>query len=1189
MATKEYSMAFKLGAQLGKEFGTTFGSAQKKINELQAEVRTLSQVQADISSYQKQQSAIDKTNEKLALAKKHCENYSREIEETGSSSAELNNKLADEQAKCEQLNKTLEAQTLKLGKLEGHLQDAGVDMDNLSGESNNLKDKMNNLGNEIEQFGTGGTAAFDAVGSALIAAGIAEGLKEIYEAYKECISLSSGFEATMSTVEALSGANADELNLLSTEAKELGATTAFTATEAAEAMTYMGMAGWKADQMLSGMNGVLQLAAASGEDLATTSDIVTDNLTAFGLTAADTAHFSDVLAAAATSSNTSVSIMGETFQKSAALAGALNYSVEDVAVATGLMANAGIKGSIAGTALKNMFTGLVEGVELTSESFGEVEYSAIKADGTMEGFMDTIVNLRGYFDKMTDAEKLMNAETLVGKQSIAGFMSLLNTTEADFDSLTNSIQNCAGSAEKMAKIKLDNYAGQVTLLNSATDALKVTFGEAFQTELTKIVKIATEVVSAVQAYLAEHPAITKAIIAITAEVGAFVGIYGAYLAVKKAKNVLSALSTALNIKETASVLALNKALLANPYVAVTAAVVALTAAVAAFIEFQDKEAKEVRELTQESRNQYNELQSLRSEYDEAAQAYGENSEQARQLAAEVEYLSSVYEQNKQSVAEYIDACKQQSDAWNESLDSHREAFEAVDDESARTTVLINRLAELQSQTVRTSAETAEMKAIIQDLNEELPGLNLNYDKLVNNCKKGNWLETAQEMAKTAAQAEKQKAAYEGLVEAEVTKQAAEESVLELQKKQATALAELNSAQAIYRSKWGQSTSGLGAVAAVLSSEYKDMQAAQEHYDSFTSQIEENQAIVDSATEDWNNYSNALGDAFDATYGNDEVTQQLNMRIEETTSKVVELTDKYNEAYKAAYESVSGQYQVWDEAADVVAVSASTINSNLQEQANYWSQYNTNLQNLRERTGDIEGLQQVIASFADGSEESVNAIAGMATASDTELKKIVSNYQALQEEEKKVSAGVADLKTNFTNEMAELQTELEKDVKAMNLSEEAKQSGFYTIQGFIDGANSQMGAVVAAYKKIAQAAATAIDDTFIIESPSHLMREKAVYTWQGYINGTEDMTPQVQKAMANTANVGAEAVSKQSLEAESISYGGASVSVSSPIINVYGNVNENTMEQLNAYSDDFANKVLAVIEESGVDMSRRMYR
>lgn len=352
---KEYEMLFQLNAQMNSGFSGTFTKAQSEFAKLGNEIQNLSKVQSDISAYQKQQSAIESTAAKLENLKQQHDLLQKEINETAGSTANLEREKLKLEQRISDTEAALERQNQKLETTDAKLKEAGIDTSNLSGESaklaaqiDNLKDKQGAAAEEAENFGDTSVQAFEAVQQAIAAAGVAAALKEIADAYMECVTIAADFEETMSTVEALSGASSDELAELTAMAKELGATTKFTATESAEAMTYMAMAGWDANQMLSGMDGVLQLAAASGEDLAMVSDIVTDNLTAFGLAASDTAHFSDVLAAAATNSNTSVAIMGETFKNCAAIAGALNYSVDDVAVAVGLMANAGIKGSNAG-------------------------------------------------------------------------------------------------------------------------------------------------------------------------------------------------------------------------------------------------------------------------------------------------------------------------------------------------------------------------------------------------------------------------------------------------------------------------------------------------------------------------------------------------------------------------------------------------------------------------------------------------------------------------------------------------------------------------------------------------------------------------------------------------------------------------------------------------------------------------
>lgn len=547
MAQKQHEMKYVISAQ-ANGFTSAFKEAQATLSGTQQKLLEVTKVQADISDYQKQQQAIDKTKQQLELLEKQYDNYQREMDETGQFSA----RLANQQDKAAQRAKTAE-QTLKqqeqaLQQLGQALTEAGIDTENLASESDRLKTEEDQLtkegkqaaqsmdqmekeakeaaeelkdmaggaddaGEKSQSFGDKATAAVSAVWTMLAIQQIYSKLKEISEAFMACASASGDFQEAMSNVEALSGASESQMTELTATAKELGATTKFTAEESASAMGYMAMAGWDAEQMLSGIDATMALAAASGEDLASVSDIVTDSLTAFGLTAADTAHFADVLAATATSSNTSVGIMGETFKYAAPVAGALGYSIEDVSVAIGLMANAGIKGSNAGTALRNVFNGLLEGVTLTGDAFGEATVSAVQADGTMMNFSTTISTLRGYFDQMTEAERVNNAMAIAGQRGYAGLLSILNATDSDFAKLTDSINNCTGAAQEMADIKLDNLNGQLTLMQSAWDGVKIAVGDSLSPVLENVYGLLSDVMGVVTEFINEHPALVTGIAA----------------------------------------------------------------------------------------------------------------------------------------------------------------------------------------------------------------------------------------------------------------------------------------------------------------------------------------------------------------------------------------------------------------------------------------------------------------------------------------------------------------------------------------------------------------------------------------------------------------------------------------------------------------------------------------------------
>lgn len=308
------------------------------------------------------------------------------------------------------------------------------------------------------------------------------------------VKTAADFDSAMSKVAAVSGATGDELDALRDKAREMGAKTKFSASEAADAMNYMAMAGWKTGDMLEGIEGIMNLAAASGEDLATTSDIVTDALTAFGLTAADSGHFADVLAAASSNANTNVSMMGDTFKYCAPVAGSLGFSCEDTAQAIGLMANSGIKSTQAGTSLRSIMTALAGEVKFCGDAFGEMEIATTNQDGSMRELNDILADCRVAFAQMSESEQASAAQALVGKNAMSGFLALMNAAPADIQKLEGAISTCSdeidgynGVTEKMAAVMQDNLGGQLTILKSQLQELAISFGEILMPAIRSIV------------------------------------------------------------------------------------------------------------------------------------------------------------------------------------------------------------------------------------------------------------------------------------------------------------------------------------------------------------------------------------------------------------------------------------------------------------------------------------------------------------------------------------------------------------------------------------------------------------------------------------------------------------------------------------------------------------------------------
>ena len=301
------------------------------------------------------------------------------------------------------------------------------------------------------------------------------------------IKMSSNFESAMSRVQAISGASGNDLTALTDKAKELGSTTAWSASEVADGMTEMAKAGWTTSQIIDGMSGVLNAASASGENLASVSTIVADAITGFGLEAKDAAKLADLLTYAANAGTIDITDLGESFKYIAPVANAMGLSIEEVTAALSAMSTAGIKGSQAGTSLKNLLTNLVNPVGQAKDAINELGISAINSDGSMKSMNEIVGELRKSLGGLTDSEKAMYASMLAGKEGMSGLLALLNLTEEEYNALSESMENCNGVAEKTANTMLNNLSGQMTILKSALEGLAIQFGEVILPHLKNFV------------------------------------------------------------------------------------------------------------------------------------------------------------------------------------------------------------------------------------------------------------------------------------------------------------------------------------------------------------------------------------------------------------------------------------------------------------------------------------------------------------------------------------------------------------------------------------------------------------------------------------------------------------------------------------------------------------------------------
>ena len=1046
MALKEWVLLFNLSAKQNSNFSSTFKAAQSALVETQNRIQQLNKVQSDISAYQKQQQAVDSTKQRLAVLQQQYDNIQKEIQETEGYSSALENKLISKQAQIDKTTTSLHTYEQRLAATGTTLREAGVDTTQLTAETTrletevdklkdqqvDLKKTMDEAGEGAKGFGEKSVEALDAVESVLATAGIAKALGEIKDAYMDCINTAGDFEASMSNVEALSGASGDELEALSDKAKEMGATTKFTAGESADALSYMALAGWNTQSMLEGISPVLNLAAAANMDLAQASDIVTDYLTAFGLKASDTTHIVDVMAYAMAHSNTDVIQLGEAYKACASTATSLGYSVEETTAVLATMANAGVKGGEAGTALNAIFTRLATNTKKCGDELAAYGVNIYDAQGNMQSLSSILTGIAGVWGDLTDQEQANLAKTIAGTNQYSKLQTIMaGCSEAaaeggqSFSDYTEALNNCAGSADKMAGTMLDNMNGRLVLMQSAADGLKIAIGEDLTPAMSGLYDVGAQVLGWMQGFVEENPGVVKGIAAGTVTLG---GLAGAITAVNAALKLSKALAPAL----TTVAPVLGTAALAAGGVAT---VVALLSSAA------NDTVPSVQELTTAAQNMGSAMKEAGTDYDTALSSMEATASVADQYISKLEAIEAATGGNTAGNAEYHDTLARLSalvpsladdidletdsiKGGTEALRQHTDAYIADAKAQARQDYL-NTLYEKYRDVLSESAENeVKLNAAQAKVEKSNAGMATSYDKL---------------LATLGMTDEQFKQTY-GTVQ-----------------------------DIPWRS--------MGEDVQQLRSEYlsysADLVTARREVENYTEAMAQDQEAVDAAQTEYQEAEAAINGMAAAQDSAADSAEDVAAALSAAQDNIQGIISAYNEAYDAALKSVSGQYDLWDTAEKIVATSASSINSALESQITYWDSYNQNLESLNARAADIDGLSAVIASFADGSKDSVNAIAGMASASDADLAKMVQNYQELQEAQKTTSESMADLETGMSNAMDEIAQSVANSVADMNLSDEAKESAQATIQGFVDGAEGMMPRVKEAYEKVANAASDAL--------------------------------------------------------------------------------------------------------------------
>lgn len=1196
MAQKTYTMDFVLNAVLNGGFQGVFSQAQQKFMQLGNEIKTLQGIQRDITSYQKQAQAVTNTTQKL----QHLQSQQAKVKEQMEALKSIQSQDSDEKARnraqiaalereydkyqqrIDTTQAALEKQRDKLEGLGGKLQDAGVDTANLGEKSAQLAERLKELegeqkrvneelaqgGSKAQEFGEKGEAAMEAVGSALAAAGVAVALKEIADGFVACVDKAAEFGSAMSAVEAISSANAEELEDLNQKAKETGLTTVYTAQQSANAMEYMAMAGWEAQEMLAGMSGMVNLAAAAGEDLAEVSDIVTDNLTAFRMEESETGHFADVLAQAAANSNTNIHKMGESFKNSSAVAGALGYSVEDVAVALGLMANNAVKGTRAGTALRNIFNGFVEGMTLTGQSFGEVEVSAINADGSVKGFMETVRELRGYFDQMTGAEKIMNAKEIANIRGYNGLLAIVNATDAEFEKLYADINNCEGAAQRMAKVKLDNMKGDLTIAKSAWEGLTIAIGEQFEPELRGLYQTGADVFNLTSQFVQEHPALLKMLTGAAAGVGLVTVALTGYAAVKKTVAALELAGLFASGGGAALVLAGALGVLCGALFNMSGAA-------------EDGRAS-LAEMTEETRAAAAAMKEAKTAYQDTVD---DTMAAARVAEDYVDKLEQLERQGKRS-SEVNSEYQTTLALLVQTMPELEEVIGKTTDEYGRSVYAVN-------------TSTNAIRANIQAMKDQaLAAAGQTYLEELYKGQVDVLIEEQKNHIKLAQYKEKQNAAGQEKVRLQKEINALVDEWAKKEQEVQDAILEGRDYTPVYGTVYD-------------SQEYKDLSDALGRaildYDDWTYQIEKTESAIkdnqdavrdaqneiDLAAEAVENWSRAYGENAELTEADIAALEKLNPTIGAVLGNIQAMSEAYKEARTAAQESIQSQYELWDEAAKRQAISINSLISAQKGQGNYWEKYTDDLDALQEkvRSGEYDGLAEMVQEILGGgaTPDAVNAIAGLADATDKKLQDMLKAWQDNKEAEAEARDAMAlfavDMETEAGNVVAVMEDMAAGIADNMDLSREAKAAGLLTMAGYVEGLNAGLNdpALAALQNKLEVKA----------EKASRPLMQGVYSDWDysgHYAGGTTNAAPGWAVVGENICENGPEAILMRGGEvvfpaaktAQMLGgAGGGSQSTYNFTIEVHGSADEGTVLNIKR-------AVKEAIEEAEEDKRRRGY-
>lgn len=905
-----------------------------------------------------------------------------------------------------------------------HLGDA---LDNAADDLEDFGDEAEDAGDDAEDFGERSQSAVEGLDKLLATVGIVTALTTIGSAFMGCSQAAAEFETNVAMVSTVADTTVLSVGELSAQISDLSMDTARNVNELADASYNATSAGVATEAAVETVGEASKLATAGFTSSSSALSVLTTTLNAYGLEASEVTNISDSLVTSQNLGVLTIDQMASSMGKAISTASA--YSVDLYNLESGYISltKAGISVEESTTYISSMFNELGSVgsnvatiiTEETGMSFGQL----MNAGYSLADVLDIVYERAG-----RDGEAMMNlwGSAEAGKAANAIINQGLDTFNSNLEKLANS----AGTTQAAYEAMTNTTAFSTERMENSFNNLSIAIGDDLNPVVSQFQNGISDVTDGFTRLINEHPSITAVLTGIVVGVGAVTLAVTAYTAVTEIAAVASA---ALGATMTAAL---------GPVMLIAAAVGALTAGI---IYFANATEDETASMTAATKAQYNELQSLNTEYEIACEKYGETSEEASRLKYKIDDLSESFESDRQTVEEFTAEVDALCSSTAQISDSFNDSLAEISSQEAGALALIQKYEDLTSQMELTKGQEKELEAVTKKLSEHYPDLAEQLDGVAVSAE--NYAEALRAACEQEAEQRKEDAAMETYTEALKKRAELTEEIAKAEENVRLEQERINNLSVAEKLFVG-AVAGSGAID-------EDLELYKDALEELNNAQNENEDIISRIEENWEATASAAEEAGEAQMTAGEAATEA---ISGVSEHLEELCSEYDKAYESALNSIQGQYSLWDSIGEIAAMSSNDITEALQSQIDFWESYSSNLDGLMDKAASIEGLESVLNSVADGSEDSAAMLAGMASMSDEQLSAMVEQYNKLQTSQEETAKSMAELATDFESELDEIQTAMEEAVSNMNMEDEAKKAAIATMDAYISAIKNKTAEV-----------------------------------------------------------------------------------------------------------------------------------